>query len=153
MLLDGHSTRTSERAKAAFRQANVTDVIIPPHTSHIIQPLDRGVNLSFKQHLKNYITYQHEGGIPGQRRMLIRAAVKAASAALNPVTITDCFAETGFVPWNPKLIMGDETKIIDDSVAPTHLSPPRSRGAAVTNTAGLRFQTINVPLQSGPPSS
>ena len=52
LFLDSHSTRNSPEALELLRSHNVFTVTIPAHTSHIIQPMDRGVNLSFKEALR-----------------------------------------------------------------------------------------------------
>jgi len=76
LFVDGHSTRSSSEAQAALSAANVFLVTLPSHTSHI----------------------QHDGGVPGQRRMLVEAAVQASSAALNPITIRRAFQKSGVCP-------------------------------------------------------
>ena len=57
--------------------------------------------------------------------MLVRAAVKAAAAALNEITIVDCFQRAGIVPWNKELIIRDPTLVVD---VPEPL--PQGRAAA-----------------------
>ena len=147
LLLDGHSTRSSDVAKKALEDANVAVVVIPSHTSHVLQPLDRGVNRSFKQHLMNHITYKRAAGVAGQRQMMVRAAVKAAAAALNEVTITDCFERAGIVPWSKETITRDPTLVRD--IPQTELATPihRERGhplnGSISSTSTLLFHAVS----------
>ena len=42
LYIDGHASRESVEAIEALQEANVTMVCLPSHTSHLLQPLDRG---------------------------------------------------------------------------------------------------------------
>ncbi len=77
LFLDGHSSRSSADAMEALRLAHVTVVTIPSHTSHVTQPLDNGVNLSFKTNLQKFKTRVYEGGVSEQRRMLVQPSSRA----------------------------------------------------------------------------
>ena len=153
LLLDGHSTRSSETAKTALSAANVDVIIIPSHTSHVLQPLDRGVNRSFKHHLMNYVTYKRDEGTAGQRAMLVRAAVKAAAAALNEVTIVDCFERAGIVPWNKDLIIQDPTLVRDVPDTPQRVPVQRGRGqpldGIISSSPSLLFHAVSSAMPAG----
>ena len=49
LLLDGHSSRGRVRALSAMRDAGIVARTLPPHTSHVCQPLDRSVFRVFKK--------------------------------------------------------------------------------------------------------
>ena len=153
LLLDGHSTRSSEIAKAALSAANVAVLVIPSHTSLVLQPLDRGVNRSFKHHLLSHVTYDRAAGVAGQRQMLVRAAVKAAAAALNEITIVDCFQRAGIVPWNKELIIRDPTLVVDVPEPLPQATPQRQRGQAlngtITSTPTLLFHAVSSAMPAG----
>ena len=142
LFVDGHSTRSSSEAQAALSAANVFLVTLPSHTSHILQPLDCGVNRSFKQNLKKHVTHQHDGGVPGQRRMLVEAAVQASSAALNPITIRRAFQKSGVCPWNKGVILTDPTKVTVDPNGHQPQSLGGQRGASISG------RTLVTPAQT-----
>ncbi|RVE39998.1 hypothetical protein evm_015352 [Chilo suppressalis] len=48
LLYDGHATHVGINLIKMAREANITILKIPPHTSHVLQPLDLAVNKSFK---------------------------------------------------------------------------------------------------------
>lgn len=48
LLYDGHATHVGINLIKKAREANITILKIPPHTSHLLQPLDLAVNKSFK---------------------------------------------------------------------------------------------------------
>lgn len=48
LIYDGHATHVGINIIKMAREANITIMKIPPHTSHLLQPLDLAVNKSFK---------------------------------------------------------------------------------------------------------
>eukprot|EP00301_Raphidiophrys_heterophryoidea_P019447 c4382_g1_i1.p2 GENE.c4382_g1_i1~~c4382_g1_i1.p2 ORF type:complete len:101 (+),score=13.13 c4382_g1_i1:882-1184(+) len=68
LWLDGHSSRLSEDAVILLRDNNITCAIIPSHTSHILQPLDRGVNGAFKLALRRDKHTKENSSAPKKRR-------------------------------------------------------------------------------------
>ena len=114
LFLDGHSTRASEPIHALLKTHNVFLVTIPAHTSHVLQPLDCGVNRSFKAQLKKYITIPDDNGTSAQRLMLIEAAIRAGHQCHDPILIGRAFRASGIHPWDKQVILGDKTKVLDD---------------------------------------
>ncbi|KAJ3444880.1 jerky protein [Anaeramoeba flamelloides] len=52
LVLDGHNSRAELRAIHLLQQHYIDCIVIPGHSSHIVQPLDVGVFKYFKQELK-----------------------------------------------------------------------------------------------------
>ncbi|CAH2109224.1 unnamed protein product [Euphydryas editha] len=48
LIYDGHSTHVGLNIIAEARKENVTILKLPPHSSHVLQPLDIAVMKSFK---------------------------------------------------------------------------------------------------------
>ena len=40
LILDNHNSHTSTKFLNAYRENNVTPLVLPPHTLHILQPFD-----------------------------------------------------------------------------------------------------------------
>lgn len=113
LYLDGHSSRNNSTTQNLLKSKNVYVVTIPPHTSHVLQPLDRGVNRAFKQHLRKYMRPPSKTGTVSERIMLLGASVRACHHAFDPTTIQGGFKEAGLVPWDPDHILNDPTKVTD----------------------------------------
>ena len=54
LVVDGHSSRSQADVMESFASNNVHVLVIPAHTSHILQPLDLGGNRVFKEQLAKY---------------------------------------------------------------------------------------------------
>jgi len=79
LLLDGHISHHSLRAIKELSRNNIVCLFLPPHTSHLIQPLDRGVFHTLKRALAAALLEAHTiGGKPNiaRRVELIKEAWK-----------------------------------------------------------------------------
>ena len=111
LWLDGHGSQADPRARAALDAANVTTVIIPAHTSHILQPLDCGVNRALKNQLAKQYKRPECSGLPETREALMTAAVRAHYHAVADHLVTASFRDAGLFPWDPPRILNDPTKV------------------------------------------
>jgi hypothetical protein len=121
LWIDGHGSRSSEIAQERLKAKNVVQVVIPAHTSHIVAPLDCGVNRSFKNNLSKYYRHPASSSAPDVRSSLLTAAVRAQYHAFDPHIIRTAFSEPGVWPWRPEAILGDPAKVSDKDSRP----PPR----------------------------
>ena len=113
LWLDGHGSRASPKARAALLAHNVFVIVIPAHTSHILAPLDCGVNRSFKTYLSTYYEQPETTGAQDVRCALLQAAVRASYHCLDPHTVASSFKAAGVWPWDPQTISGDASKVSD----------------------------------------
>ena len=58
--MDGHATHTYDTNRGFCVQNNIDVIFFPPHTSHVIQPLDGGIFAAYKA---NYRTSKFDKGI------------------------------------------------------------------------------------------
>jgi hypothetical protein len=134
---DGHGSRCSAEAIKLLQDHHITASTIPSHTSHILQPLDCGVNRAFKaeltRHKREVIADQ---GVAAHRKSLLTLAHKAVHFATYEATIKAAWAEAGLFPWSPLSIANDEVKV-DPSV---HSTP--SRGSVVSGVVLTSAETI-----------
>lgn len=105
LFLDSHESRKSLKAIELLQQANVVAVTLPAHTSHIMQPLDRGVHGYLKQWLVAHKRRVYNTDLPTQRFLTLALLRDAIYHAANPTTIKEAFRQTGLCPWNfPALV-------------------------------------------------
>jgi len=71
LWLDGHSSRGSPEALQALIDANIITATIPAHTSHILQPLDCGVNRAMKQCMRTRRGRIKDDSTAGYRKSLL----------------------------------------------------------------------------------
>jgi len=100
LFVDSHESRRCVEALQALREANIDAFTFPSHTSHILQPLDCGVNRSFKAKLRACKEVALHTTVDMRRFHLIKLAARAAYDALYPVTVLDSWATAGISPWS-----------------------------------------------------
>jgi hypothetical protein len=71
LLLDSHSSRCSSKLLQLCADNKIILLTIPPHTSHLVQPLDRAPNGAMKRVLREELA-RAAAGLDGQYRALIR---------------------------------------------------------------------------------
>jgi hypothetical protein len=106
LILDGHATHTHGPNIELCRANNIDVCFLPPHTSHILQPLDIGVFGSYKAAFRRSVT---DGALDDLRTTLLPEATKARVRmlarsltsqmyALNSKTIQRSFLHSGIYP-------------------------------------------------------
>ncbi|KAJ8921607.1 hypothetical protein NQ315_010515 [Exocentrus adspersus] len=106
LILDGHATHIKNLTLVEMaRENNVHILVLPPHTSHRLQPLDVNfmfpLNSYYKQEVKNWlrnnpgqvITVHDTGGLFGA----------AFQRAASPQNVVSGFKNTGICPYNPNI--------------------------------------------------
>ena len=80
---------------------------MPPHSSHLTQPLDIGVFSSLKSHLTTELDRYIRTGIPHiQKVEWLDAFIKARAQAFTAQNIRSAWSGTGLFPFNPKKVLG-----------------------------------------------
>ncbi len=89
--------------------ATANDIILfklPPHSTHITQPLDVGVFQAYKSHHGQAVDRAVRRGDDKFDRMEFFAAFQTFRAAtFKPATLRHAFARTGIVPFNPLVVI------------------------------------------------
>lgn len=106
LLLDGHGSHLTARFIAFCLDKNIDLVVLPPHTSHILQPLDVGV---FSP-LKRALSIEIEKLFRLDTRRIARvewteAYITARSRAFIPRNIESSFRASGIYPLSPITIL------------------------------------------------
>ncbi len=111
---DGHQSRLQLEALDWLTAENIQLVLIPPHTSHILQPLDCGIHYKFKKELSaGFVKICPLGKITTAtyRTHLLTAAHSALYCALNPLTVEHAWRATGLFPFDPNHVLKDTAKV------------------------------------------
>ena len=121
LFLDSHSSRLDEYAHMQLEANGIRVSTIPSHSSHILQPLDCGINNHFKHALRNLsflkmIRMDH--GLPDYRNSILYCTKAALSDAQNFLRIQRAFECCGLWPWRPERVTGDPTKVTPSLVVP-----------------------------------
>ena len=125
LILDGHSTRAELDTKKLRDQYNIWVLLLPAHTSAILQPLDLTVNGEFKIDLKKRFKIQKDEPRPETRQRLLLATRESLEKVLNPTTIKTGFRRSGLWPLNPSKPASHGSVVAE--IAPTTPTPPEKK--------------------------
>ena len=106
LILDGHGSHaTPEFDRFCLDNAIIT-LCMPPHSSHLLQPLDVGCFSPLKREYGHQVEICMELGRNHIDKLDFLEAFKPArAAALNSSNINSGFAAAGLVPYNPERVL------------------------------------------------
>lgn len=105
VLLDGHSSRNSIDLEFMWQQHRIAFYLLPPHSSHLIQPLDRTCNGVFKTFLQNDCHLELTDNTHERRIKVLRSAATCADTALSSYYNMRGWRHAGLEPYNPDRIL------------------------------------------------
>ena len=107
LLLDGHASHYCPDTINLAAEQGVIIFTLPPNTTHLTQPLDKGVFGPFKQHWRR-VCHDFLISHPGQvvnNYIFCRLFSKAWVESMTAVNITAGFQTTGVYPINREAVM------------------------------------------------
>ncbi|EED16659.1 conserved hypothetical protein [Talaromyces stipitatus ATCC 10500] len=139
LILDGHGSHLTEEFDRTCIENNIIPICMPPHSSHLFQPLDVGCFPVLKRHYGQLVEQRMRLGFNHIDKMdFLMAFPQARTVAYKAQTIWNSFAATGLVPFNPDRV----TQQLNIQLkTPT---PPPSRSS---NTQSSCLQTPQNPRQ------
>jgi hypothetical protein len=75
IILDNHISRMNRSLMETASKQNIDFLTLPAHTSHIIQPLDRGCNGTFKRTFRDEYIVPAEETASSIREAFVRATI------------------------------------------------------------------------------
>jgi hypothetical protein len=101
IVMDGSSTHFDLDFQELRDKFNIHILFFPPHSSHILQPLDLTVFGVLKQHLTQRFQYVEHEDARSRRTRLLRATMESLSIATARTYVMDGFIRAGLCPLNP----------------------------------------------------
>lgn len=98
LILDGHSSRRTPEAIQLLEMARVDTVVLPAHASHVLQPLDDWVFLSFNDALRRSARITRRS----DWILRIQDAWRASTSVLK---VTGSLERTGIWPFAPDRVL------------------------------------------------
>ena len=106
MLYDGHKSHASLTLTNWAKDHNVILFVLPPHSSHLTQPLDLGVfgplkcmyNRECQSHMQN------NPGISITKYAIAELTARPYVKAMSPENLTSAFKKAGIFPFNNSVI-------------------------------------------------
>lgn len=106
LILDGHESHHSEEFETYCREHNIITLCMPPHSSHLLQPLDVGSFGPLKKAYSRQIEQLMRMNITHISKLEFLCAFRGAFfASLTEKNIQGGFAGAGLVPYNPDRVI------------------------------------------------
>jgi hypothetical protein len=108
LIVDGHSSHVNMRFIEAADRLRIIILILPPHSTHRLQPLDVGLfsplATAYTKELNN-LMFSSTGLVSMSKRMFYRMFKVAYTRAFTERNITSAFQKTGIWPFNPEIVI------------------------------------------------
>ena len=116
LLLDGHTSHCNPSILRVALDEGVIIFCLPPHTTHLLQPLDNGVLSSLKDHWRKECQqfYAKNPGKVLNRHNFMQVFRPAWMKGLSMSNIMGCFRATGVYPVDRKVVQQQLTQETDD---------------------------------------
>ena len=126
LILDGHHSHLAPDFQKACEEFGITTVFLPPHTSHVTQPLDVGCFGPIKQYYGQALDRKaHLWGEHIVKEHFLEIYSEARTRTFQERTIRGGFRGAGLVPLRP-------STVIDKQIRP--ITPPDGLAAATSES-------------------
>jgi hypothetical protein len=103
LICDGHDSHISGNFISHCIQNRITLLILPAHTSHLLQPLDVAIFGPLKKRLSAALSHLNQAQLVRiQKIEWMEAYIKARLEACTPQNIESAWRGAGLAPFNPK---------------------------------------------------
>jgi hypothetical protein len=103
LICDGHDSHISGSFIAHCLQNRITLLILPPHTSHLLQPLDVAIFGPLKKRLTAALSHLNQAQLIRIQKMeWMDAYIQARSEVCNSQNIESSWRGAGLFPFNPQ---------------------------------------------------
>jgi len=106
LIIDGHESHKSLAFQDLCEENKIITLCMPPHSSHILQPLDVGCFAPLKRAYSKEIRVlatNHVSHI--DKKAFIASFAKVFEPAFSKANIQSSFRATGLVPYNPLVVL------------------------------------------------
>lgn len=117
LILDGHESHCTPEFDQYCKDHSIVTLCMPPHSSHILQPLDVGCFAALKKSYGNQVANLMRLGINHiDKAEFLSCFEKARSEAFSLSNIHSGFAATGVIPFDPERVLS--------TISTPHTPPP-----------------------------
>jgi hypothetical protein len=140
LILDGHGSHVTPEFDLFCKEHLIITLCMPPHSSHLLQPLDVGCFAVLKRSYGRQIEGYMRNGVNHIDKPDFLAAYHAArTEAMTLANVQSSFAATGLVPHDPERVL---SKLHAQLKTPTPPSTSHAANApANANTQSWAFET------------
>jgi DDE superfamily endonuclease len=126
LIFDGHISHCSLKLILFAESKGITILLLPPHTTHRLQPLDVGVFGPLSQAWKRVVKDMANKGYIVRKNNLISMYSQARKQALTEANIRTAFKRCGIEPYDPSVVTEQDLAPAErNSITSSLPLPPR----------------------------
>ena len=146
ILFDGHRSHVSLTLQDWAKSKNIILFILPPHCSHILQPLDIGCfgPLMACYNREAQLFMRRNPGCKITKFNIGQLSCSAYLKGLSPQNLTASFKKSGIYPFNPKAV--DNTELAPATIYATEQSNFETEPTDTVNDKNIPEKTITTTL-------
>lgn len=155
LLYDGHNSHISVPLIEFALENKIVLFVLPPHTSHILQPLDVAVFKPLKTHFHNEC-HKLMRKTPGEvitRYHITRLISTAYMKAFTPENLTSSFRKTGIFPLNKNAVKTENFMPAENLRTPQTLNTSRDYSSNCIDGAESSLATFLLQQRPRPSTS
>lgn len=143
LLLDNHGSHITTEFMWICFQNNIHLIYMPPHSSHVLQPLDLSIFSRLKASYRAEIEKlaQFEDSAPIKKIRFVKYYAHARQDALKEIYIKAGWRGAGLVPWNPRKVL-ESKQILQGPAPPSTPQKRRNSASALLHTPANQRQLI-----------
>ena len=145
LVLDGHDSHMSTKAIQFCLDHKIILLCLPPHGTHLLQPLDVGVfgplAIYYSQGLEEYsqgLSYSVN------KADFIRIYEKARKLAFSHKNITHAWAQSGLVPYDPEKVLCKLPPPVQPPIKQRPITPPELTLSSSTSSIPVVVTPSNI---------
>jgi DDE superfamily endonuclease len=144
LICDGHDSHISAEFIRHCISNHIVLLLLPPHCSHLMQPLDVGVFFPLKQAIGTFVDRIIQTGISRlQKTEWFNCFIKARDKAINKANIEGGWRGAGIYPMNPLKVL---RKILRSTPSQEHQVPDPAKSTSTTDT----LKSFDILLNNAP---
>ena len=116
LVLDGHASHINTQAIEFCEAHKILLLCLPPHTTHLLQPLDVGIFAPLACAYKSNVqkTTRLGGSYSVNKIDFLELYQAAKASAITPQIITRAWAATGLSPFDPEVVLQHIPKPLEE---------------------------------------
>lgn len=155
LCLDGHASHISSRVLEFALKERIILLCLPPHSTHILQPLDIGVFCPLAVNYRNTVmaACDMDRHYSVRKEEFIKHYMTARQMTFTPEIITSAWRKSGLLPYNPDVILCDFPGLGDgarqgDIVLTLRPTTPPETIISYTNEQGVQMKKLLTPANT-----
>jgi hypothetical protein len=142
LILDGHESHNSLEFLEYCQENNIYTLRMPPHSSHLLQPLDVGCLSPLKRAYSREIESLIRNHINHVTKLDFLPAIKAAyDRSFTPANIQSAFQGAGLIPHQPDVVLSKLDVQLRTPTPPTALIDALWEARTPSNVRELEAQS------------